>query len=482
MAFLLAFLPELTLLAGALALFFVALGDSRVRLARAVTVATASALLLASLFTFGQQAVLFDGAFRVDPFSQFLKIVIAFGYLCIGLIGGDLRDIRGDARPEYHLFLSLGVTALVLLVSSIDIITLVLALELSSFAMYLLVPLRREREGQRNQMESAIKYLMFGIAATGVMLFGFSYLYGLTGSTSLPVILEKLPALLGSPAGILGLSLALAGLLYKLAVFPFHFWTPDVYQGAANETTSLIASLPKVGAVAVLVRLVSLATPDHAAFATLLTCLAVASMVYGNLIALVQSDLKRLLGFSGIAHAGYALVGFVALDEAGFAAALYYITGYMLMVLACFVVICKVARDGANVAIGDLAGLHRRSPLLALTLLVGIFALAGIPPFVGFMGKLSLLTAALARGHTWLVIITVVNSAIAIYYYLRIIREAFFGETNREHEEPIRLTWSGAVVCVLLITGITALGVVPGRVVDTITKSIAAATALPPLG
>jgi NADH-quinone oxidoreductase subunit N len=267
--------------------------------------------------------------------------------------------------------------------------------------------------------------------------------------------------------------LTLAGLLYKLAVFPFHFWTPDVYQGASNETAGLIASLPKVGAVAVLVRLVSLATPGLANFATLLTCLAIASMVYGNLIALVQTDLKRLLGFSGIAHAGYALVGFVALDDAGYAAALYYMVGYMVMVLACFVVICRVSRDGANVSIDDLAGLHRRSPLLAVTLLVGIFALAGIPPFVGFMGKLSLLTAALDKGHLVLVVITVINSAVAIYYYLKVIRAAFFGESEGI-VAPLVLNGSTAVVCVLLIASITALGLVPAGVMDTISRSLAA--------
>jgi NADH-quinone oxidoreductase subunit N len=469
----LAFLPELTLLGGALALFIVTLGESREKLARTLTLITAAAVLLAALFTFSRQAVLFDGAFRVDPFSQFLKVAIAFGCLCIGLLTRELRDINGRTRPEYHLFLSFSVLGLLLLVSSVDLITLVLALELSSFALYLLVPMRRERPGQRSQMESAIKYLMFGVAATGVMLFGMSYLYGLTGSTSLPVIMAKLPPLLGSPIGIVGLALTLAGLLYKLAVFPFHFWTPDVYQGASNETAGLIASLPKVGAVAVLVRLVSLATPDLATFATLLTGLAVASMVYGNLIALVQTDLKRLLGFSGIAHAGYALVGFVTLDDAGYAAALYYMVGYMVMVLACFVVICRVSRDGENVTIADLAGLHRRSPLLAVTLLVGIFALAGIPPFVGFMGKLSLLTAALDKGHLVLVVITVINSAVAIYYYLRIIRSAFFGESEGI-AAPVVLNWSTTAACVLLIASITALGLVPAGVVDTISRSLAA--------
>jgi NADH-quinone oxidoreductase subunit N len=473
----LAFLPELTLLVGALVLFFVAIGNGRVQLARNVTLAIAAAVLVASIVTFSQHTVLFDGAYRIDAFSQFLKIVLSFGYLCVALLNGELRDIRGEAKPEYQLFLSLCVTGLVLLVSSVDIITLIVALELSSFSLYLLVPLRREREGQRAQMESAIKYLMFGVAATGITLFGFSYLYGLTGSTSLSVILAKLPALLNSPLGIAGLALSCAGLLYKLAIFPFHFWTPDVYQGAANETAGLVASLPKIGAVAVLVRFISLAPADHATFATLLTCLAVASMIYGNAIALVQTDFKRLLGFSGIAHAGYALIGFVALDDAGFSAALYYITGYMLMVLACFVVISRTSRDGANVAIADLAGLHRRSPLLAVTLLVGVFGLAGIPPFVGFMGKFSLLTAALEKGHLTLVIIAVINSAVAIYYYLRVVRASFFGEKSADPQPdpaPISLSWSSVALCVILIAGVTALGVAPGSVVETITHSLAA--------
>jgi NADH-quinone oxidoreductase subunit N len=478
----LAFLPELALLVGALALFFVSLGRDRAALARQVTLATAAGALIASIFTFSQHTVLFDGAYRIDAFSQFLKIALSFGYLCVALLNGELRDVRGEAKPEYQLFLNLCVTGLVLLVSSVDLITLIVSLELSSFSLYLLVPLRREREGQRAQMESAIKYLMFGVAATGVTLFGFSYLYGLTGSTSLPVILAKLPALLATPLGIAGLALSCTGLLYKLAIFPFHFWTPDVYQGAANETAGLVASLPKVGATAVLVRFVSLAPADHATFATLLTWLAIASMIYGNAIALVQTDFKRLLGFSGIAHAGYALMGFVSLDEAGFSAALYYITGYMLMVLACFVVISRVSTDGRNVAIADLAGLHKRSPLLAVTLLVGVFGLAGIPPFVGFMGKFSLLTAAFAQGHTALVIVAVINSAVAIYYYLRIVRAAFFGEKPADiasEPTPIALTFSTVSLCALLLVGITALGVAPASVLNTITGSLATLRFLP---
>ncbi len=473
MTFVVQFLPELVLLAGAAVLFALTLGERRERLARTVAFAVALAAIAACALTLNQHAVLFSGAYRVDPFSQLLKLIFAFGLAAIVVLGGDLPDIRGEVKAEYHLFLTVSVTGLMMLVSCVDVIALVVALELSSFPLYLLVPMRREREGQKSQMESAIKYIMFGVAANGVMFFGLSYLYGLTGSLSLPDMAPRLLPVVHSPLALAGLGLAFAGLYYKLAVFPFHFWTPDVYEGASNETASLIASLPKVGAMAVLVRFVTLASPDNRFIALLLTGLAIASMTYGNLIALVQKDFKRLLGFSGIAHAGYALIGFVALDQAGFAAALYYIAGYVLMVLACFVVICQVSRDGANVAIADLAGLHRRSPLLALTLLVGLFALASIPPFVGFMAKLSLLTAALARGHLALVIAAVVNSAVAIYYYLQVIRQAVFGENNAAAARPIVLSWPTKILCLVLIAGIVWLGVAPGGIINALASSLA---------
>ena len=474
MTFIFSFLPELVLLAGALGLFVVTLGESRRQLARSVALLTASAAFAAAAITLGQHADLFSGAYRVDQFSQLLKLVFAFGFVCILLLSGDLPDIRGEVAPEYYFFLTLSVTGLVILVSCVEIVSLVVALELSSFPLYLLVPMRRERAGQRSQMESAIKYIMFGVAANGVMFFGLSYLYGLTGTTHLAVLASRLVPIVHSPLAIAGLGLAFAGFYYKLAIFPFHFWTPDVYQGASNETASLVASLPKVGAVAVLIRFASLATPENPVVATMLMCLAVGSMFFGNLVALVQKDFKRLLGYSGIAQAGYVLMGFVALDQAGFTAALYYIAGYLLMILACFVVISRVSRDGANVSIEELAGLHRRSPLLAATLLVAVFSLAGVPPFVGFMGKLSLLTAAYAQGHTALVVIAVINSVIAIYYYLQVVRQAVFGENNpAAAAAPIALTWPTRGLCVVLIAGIVILGVAPGTVIDTISNSLA---------
>lgn len=476
---LLAFLPETVLILGALALFVACLGDSGILWARPISLATAVASVLVAALSSGQEAVLFDGAFRVDGFSQWLKIVILFGYGLVLLLSGGLHDVRHEVHAEYHLFLASSVLGLCLLVSSMELITLVVSLELASFPLYMLVPMRRERPAQKVQMESAIKYMMFGIAANGVMLFGMSYLFGLTGTTSLTAMMPKLAPQLGSPLAMAGLILTFAGLYYKLAIFPFHFWTPDVYEGAANETAGLIASLPKIGAVAVLVRFSSLAGPDSRGIAGVLAVLAVLSMFYGNLIALVQTDLKRLLGFSGIAHAGYALMGFVAADEPGYTASLFYITSYVLMVLACFVVICRVSPDGTNLSIRGLAGLHQRSPLLAVTLVVGVFALAGLPPFAGFMGKLALLKSALARGYLWLVVLAVVNSAVAVYYYLGVVRAACFGEPGG-NVAPIHVDASTRILCVLLILGILGLGVAPSRLFDTISSSVA--RILPPSG
>jgi len=466
-----AFFPELVLLAGALGLFVVTLGASQGARARSGALFVALVALGASIVSLPQSAVLFDGAYRIDAFSQWLKIVISGGYFLVLLLSGKLPDIRQETKAEYYLFLTLSVLGLTMLVSSVEVFSLIIALELSSFPLYLMVAMRRERDGQHVQMESAIKYVMFGVAANGLMFFGFSYLFGLTGSTHLQELFVKLAPISDQPLAIVGLSMAFCGFFYKLAIFPFHFWTPDVYQGASNETAGYIASLPKVGAVAVLVRLVSLATPDNHTIVTLLSALAILSMCYGNLIALVQTDFKRLLGFSGIAHAGYAVVGFTALGIAGFTASLYYIVGYMLMVTACFVVITRVSRDGTNVAIDELAGLHRRSPLLAVTLIVAVFGLAGIPPFVGFIGKFGLLTAALAQGHLALVIITVINTAIAIYYYLQVIRKGVFGEQPGE-VAAITLDWPTKLLCVLLIAGIVWLGVAPAPVMNAISSSL----------
>ncbi len=466
------FAPELVLLLGSLLLFFLSLGESDGKGARNVTILLGLAGFVLSIITLFQEGSLFMGAYRIDLFSQLFKVLIAVGMTCVVIFDGEMKGISARMRPEYYLFLTLSCMGLMLLVSSVELITMFVALELSSYSLYLMVPMRDDTGGIRFQMEAAIKYILFGIIATGAMLYGMSYLFGLTGSTHLEVVVPKIIELsASSPAAILGIALFMFGFFYKLAVFPFHFWVPDVYEGAANSTTAFIASVPKLGAVAILIRLVVMVGPTGGdALVNLLIVLALCSMFYGNLSALVQTDVKRMLGFSGISHAGYVLLGLLTLKDSGFATSIYYIAGYLVMNLACFLVICKVSKNGENVSIDDLSGLHQRAPLLALTLGVGMFALAGIPPFVGFMGKFMLLTGAYKAGHLTLVILAALNTAIAIYYYLSVVRIAF---CNDPDERPsVSVDPMTKLVSVFLMVVIIAMGVAPAKVLELATTAV----------
>ena len=458
------FVPELILLLGALVLLLMSAGKTSSRSARTLTLCLAVASLVASAASLGHEGLMFFAAYKVDLFSQALKLAMAAGFAAVLVLGGELKGVSEDVRPEYYLFLTLGVLGLFMLVSSVELVTMFIALELSSYSLYLLVPMRDDHEGLRMQMESAVKYILFGVVATGIMLFGMSYMFGLTGTTYFDKLMPALQALGGSPAAVAAVAMVLGGFFFKLAVFPFHFWVPDVYQGASNETTAFIASVPKVAAVALLVRVAAMARPGEEAIVSVLTVLSVCSMFYGNLVALVQTDIKRMLGFSGIAHAGYMLLGFVALREAGYATALYYVTGYLLMTVAGFVVVCAVSADGRNLKISDLGGLHRRSPLLAFTMAVSMFALAGIPPFVGFMGKFMLLAGAYKAGFVWLVVLAAINTAISIYYYLSVVRVVYTVGAEERPDVPV-----GAPVkalSVVLVAAIILLGLAPDAVVE----------------
>ena len=458
------FAPELVIVLGSLAVFGLSLGEGRGRLAAWVTALTALVSLAACAASLGAQGDLFHQALRIDLFSQLFKLFIVLGLAAVTIFGRQLKDIRDDVRPEYFFFLLLGTLGLMVLVSSVELITLFVALELSSNALYLLVPMRQERKGLRVQMESAAKYVMFGIVATGILLFGVSYLFGLTGSTYFREIAPALAQRWSDPAAIVGMLFVLVGLFFKLAAFPMHMWAPDVYQGASNETTAFIAAVPKAGAVAVLIRFLLCADPSSQLLIGVLTLVSVCSMCFGNLAALVQKDVKRMLGYSSIAHAGYVLLGLVTLRDTGCAAAMFYIFGFIAMNLAAFLVLCRVSRDGENVLLEDLSGLHARAPLAALIMGVSMFALAGIPPFVGFMGKFLLLAEALQRGFVLLVVVAAVNTAIGIYYYLTVVRTMYFADAG---DRPVvRLGALTAGLGVILLVIVVALGVAPARLLN----------------
>jgi len=367
----------------------------------------------------------------------------------------------------------------------VELLTLFIALELSSYSLYLLVPMRRDGAGLRLQMEASIKYILFGVAASGIMLFGMSYVFGLTGTTYLAQAIPAMRELSGSYAAVAALMALLAGFLFKLAVFPFHFWAPDVYQGASNDTAAFVASLPKVAAVAVLARFCSMASTVAAPgvppvelmgsghIQVALTALSIASMFYGNLTALVQTDVKRMLGFSGIAHAGYILLGLVALDAWGFATAIFYATAYLFMMLAAFLGLCAVSPAGGNLTVDDLAGLHKRSPWLAFVLAASMFALAGIPPFAGFMGKFMLLASAYKAGHVVLVAMAALNTAIAMYYYLQVVRR-IYTVAPPSGAQAISLDTGTRLAGAILVALMLALGLAPDALVQLTATAVRA--------
>lgn len=451
------FLPETYLLLMALTFFCQSMWKSSAKLNQRIALILSGIGVIISLYTYNLTGDLFYKAYRIDLFSQIFKCLISLGLFMVIVLSQKSKSIEERLHPEFFMFLSLSSLGLMLMVSSVELLTIFIAMELSSYSLYVLIPIRKGTNV--GKIEAAIKYIIFGAAATGIMLFGMSYVFGVTQSTYLADILKKMPELLGQPVAVVGLLLLLCGFFYKLSVVPFHFWTPDIYEGAANETVSFIATVPKLAAVVLLVRLVSLAGTGAVNLIQVLVLLSAVSMTFGNLAALVQKDLKRLLAYSSIAHAGYVLLGVLTLNAFGFAAAVYHITAYLLMNLACFVVLCSVSREGENVMVSDLSGLYRRSPLLALTLAVGAFALAGIPPTAGFTGKLFLFTAALNQGHLALVIIAAVNTAISIYYYLNIVRSAYGQDPDGLPAVP--LSFSNRLLNYGLILAIILMGALP---------------------
>ena len=473
------FAPELVLLAGCLLAFCMTLTEARTQTLRLLVLCVGAAFAATSVGCLFAKGTLFYGAYRVDLFSQMVKGVLSVGFTLLLLFGADTRGISVRMRPEYYFFLLTSLLGLTLLSSSVELVTLFIALELSSYSLYLLVPMRTPSDSMRAPMEAAIKYLLFGVTASGIMLFGMSWIFGIAGSTYLEQILPAMRTALSHPTGLnaaalVGLLMLLCGMFFKLAVFPFHFWAPDVYQGASNDTTAFIASMPKIVAVAVLARFCALAFPGEGHMALLLTGLSIASMCYGNLTALVQTDVKRMLGFSGIAHAGYILMGMATLQGWGIATALYYATGYLFMMLTAFLVLCVVSSDGQNLSIKDLNGLSRRSPLLAFVLGVSMFALAGIPPFVGFMGKFMLLTGAWRAGHTALVIVAAINTAIGIYYYLQVVR-AVYTEAAPDTAQAIVPHLGARMAGICLVGLVLALGIAPESMIRMATEAVLAA-------
>jgi NADH-quinone oxidoreductase subunit N len=470
-------------------------GPGRIRASGLVIAAVGIGI---TLICVRMEGLFFLGTYRVDPFSQLFKVLIAAALFLVVWLCVEL-DIPNEHHPEFYFLLTTASLGMMLLVSSAELLTLYIALELTSYSLYVLVPLRsprpvvggrrsdgeecsvrpevskgekagtdfRDRKAEVNDgmpIEAGIKYFLIGAGVSAVMLFGLASLYGAARTTHLAELSRVLPEVILTPMGFVGVLFTLSGFFFKLAFFPFHAWGPTVYQAASNQVTTFIATATKVMAIGVITRIVAVSGGSEALGQVLLV-LAIASMTLGNLAALVQNDLKRLLGYSAVAHAGYVLIGILSMTRAGYAAALFYAAAYMVMTFICFLVVTKVSVGGRNLGVTELAGLHRRSPVLALALMVGVFSLGGIPPTIGFTGKFLVFTAAMEKGHFLLVLIAMANVAVSLYYYIQIIRAAYLLDPPGDLDS-IPLSIFGRCVTVALLVFVGVGGVFPGTLYD----------------
>ena len=420
-------LPELTLAGGGMALLVLPfLRSSRLLglLTLMLLVAAFDAGLLQSFQPSAAPLLSFSGMLIQDRFAQFwgAAILAASALTLLSLMGYAREKVR--SRREIYSLLLFATAGLLLMVRSRHLVLLYLSLELVSVLSYLLVGFQK-RDGLA--IEGALKYFLFGALSTGAMLYGITLVYGLTGRMDLGGLAELSKTAVSAPALTVAAVLLLsAGLAFKLALVPFHMWAPDAYEGAATPVASFISLGPKLAAFAVLARLFLLGIPPSAAgWPVLFGALAVVSMTVGNLAALGQTNVKRMLAYSSIAHAGTMAIGIAVATPFGLAAVMYYGLAYLLMNAAAFAGVIAVGNSAGREDVGAFAGLSRREPVMAFMITVAFLSLAGIPPLAGFFGKMWIFGSALQAGAVGLAVIGAVNSVISLFYYVRVIKAMY---------------------------------------------------------
>lgn len=431
-------------------------------------------------FNGSESVVLFNGMLVSDNYSNFFNVI----FLGAGLLTamGSLRYLDREKLqyPEYYVLLLFGVLGMMLMTAAIDMIVVFISLEIMSLAVYVLVGFRR---ADRRSNEAAMKYFILGSAASAVLLYGTALLYGSVGSTGIRPVLAYLQSNpnAGSPVLILGVAMVLFGFLFKVAAVPFHMWMPDVYEGAPAPITGFMTTGLKAAAFAVLVRVFislgyghgfSAAVQGH--FHDILWVSAVATMILGNVVALTQTNLKRMLAYSSIAHTGYLLVGIVAgpRSEQGFAPVVMYLVAYAVMNLGAFIVLTLLAnRDDSGLNLYDISGLSRRHPALALALAVFMFSMAGIPPTAGFAAKYMLFYSAIQAHEITLVVISVLCSAISVYYYLRVLVFMYMRDPVESPSASRASAWSTAVIVAMVVMTLQ-MGVLPAHIIAAAKKAV----------
>lgn len=402
----------------------------------------------------------FSGTFVSDPMSALLKAAIYVICFVVFIYAREYLAERGLLKGEFFVLGLFAVLGMMVMASAQSLLTVYLGLELLSLCLYAMVALHRESS---DASEAAMKYFVLGAIASGMLLYGMSILYGITGTLDLAEVAAALTAQ-GSPSILMVFALVfiIVGVAFKLGAVPFHMWVPDVYQGAPTAVTLFIASAPKVAAFALAIRLlVDGLGPLAADWQGILIILALASMGIGNVVAIAQVNLKRMLAYSTIAHVGYLLLGILSASSQGYAASMFYVIVYALMSMGTFGVIILLGRAGfESDRLDDFKGLAARSPWFALVMLILMFSMAGVPPFVGFWAKWFVLKEAVASGFVWVAVLAVVFSIIGAFYYLRMVKLMYFDEP----ELPLQIRAGAGMRLVLSINGLAVLllGLMPG--------------------
>ena len=387
-----------------------------------VAVAGTVAALIASVMLWEQQAYGMDGMLFLDKFALFFNAIFLIGTGLTIFVSTGYLHREGSGRSEYYLLILAATAGMMLMAAGADLIVIFLGLELMSISLYILVGFLRER---KTSNEASMKYLLLGAFATGFLLYGIALIYGAVGTTNLREIELALSRgeINGSLLLLGGMVLLMVGFAFKVAAVPFHMWAPDVYEGAPTAITAFISAGPKAAAFAAFLRVLMLSMkPLQAEWTAALWVLAVLTMTVGNLGALSQRSIKRMLAYSSIAHAGYVLVALTAASEKGVAAALFYLLAYTFMNIGAFAIVILMGRKGEeNLDIAGYAGLGFRHPGLGLAMGLFMVSLAGLPPTAGFFGKFSIFSAAVESGYVGLTIIGVLNSLVSVYFYLGVV-------------------------------------------------------------
>jgi NADH-quinone oxidoreductase subunit N len=403
----------------------------------------------------------FAGMIIADAYSSFFKMIFLVAGILTVLISINYLKIEKMFLGEYYIIILFAIIGMMFMASGTDLISIYIALELMALSVYFLAG-SMKRNLKSN--EGAMKYFLLGIFSSAIFLYGISLIYGVTAATNLNKIaayLGEYPNILENYALLMGMILMVVGLCFKIAAVPFHVWAPDAYEGAPTSITAFMSVGPKAAAFAIFVRIFIFAMPAlHEKWQTLLWVVSALTMTAGNLIAVSQTNVKRLLAYSSIAHAGYLLLGLVAYNEYGLRGILIYLLIYAFMNIGAFAMVIILRRkDIVGDRIEDFSGLAKKSPAAAALMLIFMLSLAGIPPTAGFVGKFFLFASVIKAGFYWLAVIAVLNTAVSLYYYFRIVVTIYMGETL----EDARLALSPAIITALALTGFftLAIGIYP---------------------